>query len=33
MPRIEAKDLPALKDLNEDIEKKIITTAIICEIS
>jgi len=33
MPRIEAKDLPELKDLDEKIEKKIINTAIICEDS
>jgi len=33
MARIEAKDLPALKKLNKDLEKKILNTAIICEDS
>ena len=33
MARIEAKDLPEVKDLNDKLEKKIINTAIICKIS
>jgi len=33
MARINAKDLPELKDLNSKLEKEILTTAIICEDS
>ncbi len=33
MPRIEAHDLPELDDLNPELEKKIVNTAIICEVS
>jgi len=33
MARIEAKDLPELEDLEDEMEKKILTTAIICEDS